>query len=141
MTTFNSKEKEIRASRKKVYDFITDVNNLNALVPEGKVSNFRADRDSCQFNVDGLGQVGIRVVSREPENNILFESEGSVPFNFDVLINLHETGPGTTIMKIILNANLNMIMKAVANKPLKEGVEVIASELADHLNGRVWDNT
>lgn len=139
MTTFKSNEKEISASRKQVYDFVTDVNNLNALIPEGKVTNFQADRDSCQFKVDGLGQLGIRVVSREPENNILFESEGSVPFHFDVLINLHEAGAETTLMEIILNADLNMVMKAVANKPLKEGLEVIASELANHLNGRVWD--
>jgi carbon monoxide dehydrogenase subunit G len=139
MTTFKSNDKEINASRKDVYGFVSDINNFMALVPEGKVRDFEAEKDSCRFTVDGLGQVGVRIASSEPENSIMFESEGSVPFNFNVLVDLREKDEGTTIMKIILNADLNMMMKALARKPLKEGVEVIASELADHMNGREWD--
>jgi carbon monoxide dehydrogenase subunit G len=141
MTTFNSNEKEIRASRKQVYEFVSDINNFTALVPGDKVRNFETERDKCRFTVDGLGRVGVSIVSREPESRILFESEGEVPFDFTVQVDLREAGAGNTIMKILLNADLNMMMKAVARKPLTEGVEVIASELAGHLNRLEWDKT
>ncbi len=134
MTKIESAIKKINAGRKPVYWFLSDVENLNSLVPEGKVTNFSADTDSCKFSVDGLGEVGLRVVSKDPENTIKFESEGSVPFRFKLWIQLKDTGNSETAMKLTIAAELNSMMKMVAEKPLKNGLEVIASQLSDHLN-------
>jgi carbon monoxide dehydrogenase subunit G len=138
VTTFKSSEKKINAGRKDVYGFISDINNFTSLVPEGKVSKFEAQKDSCRFNAEGIGQVIIRIVSSEPGKNVVFESDGSLPFHFNVLIDLEDSGTEATVMKIVLTADLNMIMQAVAKKPLKEGVEVVASQLSEHLNSREW---
>ncbi len=138
VTTFQSSEKKINAGREDVYGFISDINNFTSLVPDGKVSNFEAQKDSCRFKAEGLGEVIIRIVSREPRKNVVFESDGSLPFQFNVLIGLEDSGTGATAMKIVLQADLNMIMQAVAKKPLKEGLEVVASQLSEHLNSREW---
>lgn len=138
MTKFESAEKHIKASRNNVYDFVSDINNFNTLVPEGKVRNFETENDRCSFRVDGLGQVGVRVVSREPYKYVKFESEGSVPFRFNMWIDLEDADDSTTIMKLTMKADLNMMMKMVAQKPMEEGLEVIASQLSDHLNRRQW---
>ena len=138
VTTVQSSEKKINAGREDVYGFISDINNFTSLVPDGKVSNFEAQKDSCRFKAEGLGEVIIRIVSREPRKNVVFESDGSLPFQFNVLIGLEDSGTGATAMKIVLQADLNMIMQAVAKKPLKEGLEVVASQLSEHLNSREW---
>jgi carbon monoxide dehydrogenase subunit G len=138
VTTFQSSEKKINAGRQDVYGFISDVNNFTTLVPEDKVSNFEAQKDSCRFNAGGLGQVIMRIVSREPGKNVVFESDGSLPFQFNVAIELEDSGTEATVMKIVLNADLNMIMQAVTKKPLTEGVEIVASQLSGHLNSREW---
>ncbi len=138
MTKFESSEKIIKVNRSNVYRFISDINNFNALVPGDTVRDFEVDRDGCRFTVDGLGEVGVRVISREPEKKIMFESEGNVPFRINLLIELEEPDPDATLLKLILEADLNMMMKMVAQTPLENGVEEIASRLSDHLNNREW---
>jgi hypothetical protein len=138
MTEIKSSEKVIRTDKGNVYDFLSDINNFSTLVPEGKARDFEADRDHCSFLVDGLGQVGVRVVSREPGKYVMFESEGSIPFQVNLLIELEQFREEDTLMKMTLNADLNFMMKMIALNPLKEGLERAASELTDYLNERQW---
>ncbi len=135
MTTFRSAEKIVNARPSEVYEFISDINNFNNLVPHEKVRDFEADEDSCRFSIDGIGRVGVRIAEKHPVNNIIYESEGS-PFRFNLRVDLDETAEGNTLMKLVLNAELNMMMKMFAKKPLAEGVEIAASRLSDHLNER-----
>lgn len=141
MTKFESSNKKICAGRKPVFDFLSDIKNFNGLVSEDKVKDFHAETDSCTFTVDGLGEIGVRVASREPDDTIKFESEGSAPFKFNLWIQLKETEDESTVIKLTLGAELNMMMKALAEKPLKEGIEIIATRLSDHLNKREWIQT
>ncbi len=138
MTTFESSVKTVKVARKPVYGFLADIRNFGSLVPEGKVSNFEAESDNCRFTIDGLGEVGVRQVTTRPDDTIIFESEGSTPFRFDLSIDLEETGDEDTKLKLTLRAELNMMMKMMASKPLEEGLEMVASELANHLNNRQW---
>lgn len=138
MTEIRSTEKIIRTERKNVYEFISDINNFNTLVPEERAGDFEANRDSCRFSVEGLGQVGIRVVSREPEKNVEFESEGGIPFQVNLLIELDESLPEGTVMKMTLRADLNMMMQMIAKNPMKEGLEKASTKLSDYLNERQW---
>lgn len=138
MTKIESTEKLIKANRDHVFNFVSDINNFNTLVPEDKVRDFETEKDRCSFKVDGLGQVGVRVIEKEPGKYVMFESEGSIPFRFNMWIYLEDAGNETTAMKLTLKADLNMMMKMVAQKPMEEGLEVIASQLSDHLNRREW---
>jgi carbon monoxide dehydrogenase subunit G len=133
MTQYESSEKTINAGRKPVYEYLTDINNFSSLIPAGNVRDFKAGKDNCHFYIDGIGTVGVRLVASETDD-VRFESEGSTPFRFDLLVKLNETGPGSTRLKLVLNAGLNMMMKMVAGKQLEEGVEIAASRLSDHLN-------
>lgn len=138
MTKFESSQKKIHARRKPVFGFLSDINNFRSFAPEDKIKNFHAETDRCSFSVDGVGEIGVRIASIEPDDTIKFESEGSKPFKFNLWIQLKAADDKTTVMKLTLGADLNMMMKAVAEKPLKEGIEIIASQLSDHLNKREW---
>lgn len=138
MTEIRSSEKIIKTERNNVYEFISNINNFSTLVPEEKARDFEADRDSCRFSVDGLGQVGIRVVSREPGKYVVFESEEGIPFQVNLLIELEALGKEGTVMKLTMKADLNVMMKMIARNPMREGLEKAATRLSDHLNGRQW---
>ena len=138
MNKFESSQKTVHAGRKPVFDFLSDITNFSTLVPGEKVKDFHAETDRCSFLVDGLGEIGVRIASQEPNECIKFESEGSTPFKFNLWIQLKETNERTTVIKLTLGAELNMIMKQMAEKPLKEGIEIIASQLSDHLNNQEW---
>lgn len=138
MTRFESSARKIDASRKLVFDFLSDIRNFTSLIPEGKVRDFNPEKDSARFRVDGLGEVGVRVISREPWDTIIYGSEGSVPFGFRLLAKLTKNEDGSTLLHLILEADLNVMMKMMAKKPLEEGIEMVASRLSDHLNDRDW---
>jgi carbon monoxide dehydrogenase subunit G len=138
MTKFESSPKTITADRKNVFSFLSDINNFRSLIPEDQVRDFESEQDNCHFHVDGLGEIGIRIYSREPDEFIRFESEGSKPFRFDLLVHLDELEENTTKMRLIFNADLNMMMRMMAKKPIEEGLEKIATQLSDHLNRHEW---
>jgi carbon monoxide dehydrogenase subunit G len=138
MTNFESTSKTILADRKQVFEFLSDISNFATLVPEGKVRDFESGRDYARFHVDGLGEVGIRIVSDNPYDTITFGSEGSVPFRFSLQVNLTENDPGMTVMSLSMDADLNVMMKMMAKKPLEDGIEMVATRLTEHLNGRQW---
>ncbi len=138
MTTFESSGKKIYAGKKPVFGFLADMNNFTGLIPEGKITDFKLDRDGFRFSFDRFGEVEVRLISREPDNVLEFESEGGLPFRVDLRIDLEESDDSSTIMKLTLNAELNMMMSMMAKKPLEEGVEMVASIIADHLNSNNW---
>lgn len=138
MTNFESSTKTILADRKQVFEFLSDINNFATLIPEGKVRDFESGRDYARFHIDGLGEVGIRIVTENPYETITFGSEGSVPFGFSLQVNLSGTDPGLTVMNLSMEADLNVMMKMMARKPLEDGIEMVASRLTEHLNQRQW---
>ena len=138
MTKFESNIKTVSVPKGSVYGFLSDINNLESLVPEGLVRSFESGNGVFRFNIDGLGQIGVRMVNIQSEDSILFESEGSHPFRFNLGIDLHEMENHQTSLQLTFNAELNMMMKMMAMKPLEEGIERIATELADNLNSRQW---
>src|SRR5450830_1600078 len=83
MTEYTSDIQQIPFSAERVYSKLSDLNNLESVKPliEGKVKDFSFDADSCQFKVDPVGTVRIRIVEREPYKNIKLESVKS-PIEF-----------------------------------------------------------
>jgi carbon monoxide dehydrogenase subunit G len=138
MTTFESSLKTVSVPRKPVFGYLSDIKNFESLVPEGIVKNFVAVKNNCRFNIDGLGEVGVRLATTNPDHTIIYESDGSRPFRFDLIIDLNEQDDQSTLMKLTFRAELNMMMKMMVQKPMEDGLEMIASELVDHLNGRQW---
>ncbi|TVR71506.1 MAG: hypothetical protein EA408_09180 [Marinilabiliales bacterium] len=136
MTTFESTAKTINAPRKPVHGFLSDIGNLEKLVPEGRVRNLEVHQDVCRFTVDGIGEIGIRRLPSREEGVIRFESEGSQPFSFDLAIELDETPGNNTVLRLVLSAKLNAMMRMMARKPIQEGVEIIASMLSEELNNK-----
>ncbi len=134
MTVFESSPKTVKAGRQPVHRYLSDIRNLQTLVPDGKVRNLEVEGDSCRFTIDGIGEVGVRKAKVISDDRIRFESEGSRPFRFDLEIELNEMPGGNTEMRLVLSADLNMMMKMMARKPLQEGVEMVASLLSEELN-------
>ncbi len=87
MTKIESKKAEISASAKEVFDFLSDMNNIEKLLPEGKYSNFKSDVHSCSFKVSSY-TIGLKFVSSEPYTKVSYESAQGTPFPFSLVVHL-----------------------------------------------------
>lgn len=85
MTKFESTVKVIPYSQERVYEKLSDLSNLEALkdrLPEDKVKDISFDSDTLSFSVAPVGQLTLKIVEREPNKCIKFETTNSpLPFN------------------------------------------------------------
>ena len=135
-----------------MYAKLSDLNNLSVIrekfndpatlekfggqVPADKLETIKQqletmtfDADSISMNVSPIGNLCVRVVEREPEKCIKFQSENS-PISFRLWIQVLPESTGGTKMKLTIDADVNPFIKAMVSKPLKEGIERMADVLA-----------
>ncbi|WP_291860207.1 SRPBCC family protein [Marinilabilia sp.] len=132
MTRFESQIKTIQHPASVVYDKLSNFDNFSAVLPADKIKNWESDGDSCRFEVDGVGPVGLKIVEREDHKTIKYSSDGKVPFNFFLWIQLKEVKEGESKLKITLDAHLNPMIKLVAKGPLEKFIGILADGIAGY---------
>ena len=134
---FESNVKHVPYSQERVYNKLSDLNNLeggrerlNEVKDklDGKLEDMSFDRDSITLKVQGIN-LTLRIIEREPLKCIKFEGDKS-PIPLNLWIQILPVTEGEAKMKVTIRAEVNMFMKAMVSKPLQEGVEKLADMLA-----------
>lgn len=137
-----SNVKLIEHNQQIVFDYLANFENLSEYlnsgllekitkqVPQVKISNFESDRDSCKFNITGMGLAEIRVVNREPHKTIKVESSGGLPMSFTFWIQLLPVSSFQTKIRLTLHADLSMMIKMMVGNKLEEGINQLAETLS-----------
>ena len=131
LSTFESSVKLIEAPQQKVYDMLSDLNNLEKAkdqMPSDKLKDLRFDRDSVSVSVAPLGSLTLRVVEREEPKTIMFETANS-PIPFNMWIQLLPASEESTKMKLTVKAELNPFIRGMVSGPIEQGLEKIAEAL------------
>lgn len=136
MIKAESQVKELDSDMKEVFGFLSNLKNLEPHIPADKVRNFIAEENSCSFQVDMIGDATINIVDKEPYKSIKFSGNKNTSFPFDMWVQLKESTPGKTFMKLTLHAEVNMMMKMIVEPILKNGVETIADKIAGFINSQ-----
>ena len=132
MSTFESSIKEIPYSQQKVYNSLSDLNNLEKVkdrIPQDKVKNLIFDQDSVSISVSPVGDIKIHIIEREEPKCIKFETEKS-PVPFFLWIQILPVSEDSCKIKLTLKAELNPFIKGMVSGPLKDGLEKVAEALA-----------
>lgn len=129
MTTIESKQVSIARPAGDLYDFLQDMNNFKELLPQDRISEWKADKDECSFKVQGAATIGLKRASgTRPEHVHLVATERS-PFAFTLDVHLKEDA-GSTMAWQVFNADLNPFIKMMVEKPLKNLFDHIADRMA-----------
>lgn len=139
---YTSQVKQINHNEQVIYNYLSNFENLSGYlnsgliekitekVPQIKITDFSSDRDSCKFNITGLGLAEIRVVNREPFKTIKVESSGGLPISLTFWIQLMAVDNYNTKMRLTLHAEMSMMIKMLAGNKLDEGIDRLADTLA-----------
>lgn len=134
---FESNVKHVPYSQERVYNKLSDLNNLEGVRDrlnevkdklDGKLEDMSFDRDSITLKVQGIN-LTLRIIEREPLKCIKFEGDKS-PVPLNLWIQILPVTEEEAKMKVTIRAEVNMVMKAMVSKPLQEGVEKLADMLA-----------
>ena len=132
MSKFESSIKQINYPVEAVYRNISDLSNLERVrdrVPEDKLQDFQFDSDSVQVSVDPVGVIKLRIIEREENKCVKFETEQS-PLPFNLWIQVLPVNETTSKMKVTVKADIPFMLKGMVSGPLQDGVEKIADALA-----------
>ncbi|MBO7468321.1 MAG: SRPBCC family protein [Bacteroidaceae bacterium] len=138
MNQFESNVKQIPYSQQRVYDKLSDLSNLEQFTEllqqeqekaKIKIEDLAFDSDSISCSVSPVGKLELRIVEREEPKCVKFEATTS-PIPLTLWIQILPVTEETSKMKLTLRTELNIFLKGMLQKPLKEGVEKLAEMLS-----------
>ncbi len=132
MTTFEGPIKSIPYNSELIYGFLSDFNNFEALIPSEKITNWKCSEDTCSFHMEGIGQIGLKIINKEPNKTIKYTADGQTPFHFFLWIKLKETAINDTKIKLTIKAELNLLLKSIVSKHVNKFLEVVTNAIAKY---------
>ncbi|MCM1151792.1 MAG: SRPBCC domain-containing protein [Alistipes sp.] len=134
MQEYISKQQQVLRPAEEIYAAISRFDNLTPALAD-RVEEWRADEERCSFKAKGF-TVKLRMEERVEAKHVkIVGDEGGVPVDFAFWIQLHKVSDADTRLRIVLHAELNMMMKMMIGGKLQEAVDRIAEGIAQAMNG------
>jgi carbon monoxide dehydrogenase subunit G len=128
MSLIESKKVIVNSSSDKVFAFLSDLNNIQLLLPRDKVSDWKSTQQECSFKVQGIYTIALKFASSTPHSVINYQGGEGVPFAFTLHCHLNEVAGGTEGY-MVCDAQLNAFLEMMVKSPLKNLFDYMADRL------------
>ena len=133
MQEYISKQQQIFRSASQIFPLISNFTMLTPAVAD-KVEDWQATEDSCSFKVKGM-TVALRIEEKVENKHVkIVAGEGGLPIDFSFWIQLKEVAERDTRIRMVLHAELNMMMRMMLGSKLQQGLDQAVEGLAKALN-------
>ena len=119
-----------KASIQEVFSFLRDVSNLYHLLPLDKIKDWEASSEHCSFKVQGGIIIPMEFLSDNQPNQLVLKSGVKSPFPFTLTVNLNQVEDQTE-GQLIFEAKVSKMIQLVAEKPLRNLFNTMASKLTE----------
>ena len=131
-----SKRAVVSKAPYELYMAFADMRNFMQFVPDDKREGVTADYDTIHASVQGF-PIGVKVVQRTPYSKIEFADDGA-PFQFRLVMHFDASvDPYKTDFQIVLDADLNFMMKTLLGGKLKDALDKVVDGLVAVSEGRM----
>lgn len=124
-----SKVGRVNKTSKAVYNFLSDFENFSSLIPQDKISDWKVDGDVCTFSVAPVGEIGFKLVEKEPYKLVKLTNMEGTQYTFKFWAQIKELEENITAIKLTMDVDLNPMMQMMAKKPLKEFLDKLVDQL------------
>ncbi len=129
MSQIKSQAVNIHQSDEKVYHFMSDFTNFEQLIPP-QVQEVKISKDSCSFTIQGLPPVNLNITNRTPYSMVQMDAiDGKLPFSLKCT--LEKVDDDSCIAQFVFEAELNMMMKMMVEKPLTNFLNILVEKLKE----------
>lgn len=131
---YESKQQQIFKPAARIFPFISRFDMLTPALQD-KVEEWSATEDTCSFKVKGF-TVALRIVERVENKHIKIAGDDGVgiPIDFSFWIQLHEVSECDTRIRMVLHAELNMMMRMMVGSKIQGGLDKAVEGLAQAFN-------
>lgn len=133
MERYESQQHQILRPAEQIYTLISRFDHLTPAVAD-KVEQWQATENTCSFKAKGF-TVKLRMSERvEPAYVKIVGDEGGIPMDFAFWIQLHKVSDTDTRMRLVLDIELNTMMRMMIGGKLQTGLDQIADAIARAMN-------
>ena len=133
MQEYISKQQQIFRSAAQIFPLISNLSLLTPAVAD-KVEEWQATEDRCSFKVKGF-TVALRIDEKVENKHVKITGDGgTVPMDFSFWIQLHEVTEADTRIRLVLHAELNMMMRMMIGGKIQGGLDKAVEGLAMAFN-------
>ena len=131
---YESKQQQILKPASRIFPFISRFDMLTPALQD-KVEEWKATEDTCSFKVKGF-TVALRIEERVENKHIKITGDpaSGVPVDFTFWIQLHEVSDNDTRIRMVLHAELNMMMRMMIGSKIQGGLDKAVEGLATAFN-------
>ena len=137
MKRIESSVKQIPYPQESVYAKVSNLSNLRELIdriPQDQKQNINLENLECTTDkvsttVSPIGKIELVIVSREPFKCVKMETIQS-PVKLIIWIQIVSTGDSSCKIKLTADADINLFMAKMVEKPLTEAIDKLAETLA-----------
>lgn len=139
MTTVKSEKKIIAASAERVFDKLSNLDNLKPLlesiprdrIPEDKLEmfdNLKISADTITIPAGPVGQITLRVTDRMPYSLIRLQGEGT-PVPMSMQLEIESKGEKECEVQVAIFLDIPIMLKPMVSGPLKKIVDQFSQVL------------
>lgn len=134
MTEIRSREVEVPVSADELRTYLSDLRNMEPLLPEDKVKGFSGSEDEVSFKIQGGLEIRLTRTAPAFDGDVLRLQGGGAPFPFHLDLHVSAEGEGSRA-SVVCEAELNPFLRMMAQKPLEALFQHIAGAVQDKFGG------
>lgn len=124
-----SQKVSVQKSQEELFDFLTNVENYEQLMPESKEKFEVKSKDTFLFALKGMPEIELQIKETNPPNSIILGST-SEKFNFSLEVIIEGAGPELSYAQLFFNGKFNTMMAMMVKKPLKKFIATLAENVS-----------
>ncbi len=133
MEKYESKQQQICHPASLIFPIISRMDLMSPAMKD-KVEEWEASEDRCSFKVKGM-KVALRIAERVENKHVkIVAEEGGIPVDFAFWIQLKQVDERDTRVRMVLHAELNMMMRMMIGGKIQSGLDQAVEGLANALN-------
>ena len=128
MQEYISKQVQILRPAEQIYQVISRFDNLTPAL-QGRVEDWEATELTCSFKAKGF-TVRLLMDERVEPKHVKIIGDG-VPMDFAFWVQLHKVDTNDTRLRLVLHAELNMMMKRLIGSKLQGALDQIVEGISN----------
>lgn len=131
---YTSQQQQIHRPAEIIYTALSNFSNFTPVLAD-KVDQWQATSDTCSFMAQGF-KLGLRIGELTPYTTIKITSDDQVgaPFPFTFWLQLKQEESNDTRLRIVMDVELNMMMKMMLGGKIQDAIDKIAQQIAHAFN-------
>lgn len=112
-------------SQKEMFNFLTNVENYEQLMPESKEKFVAVSQDAFLFQLKGMPEIKLRITeTREPDLVVLGSTAEKFPFHLNIFVESKDAN--SSEVKMEFEGDFNPMMAMMIKSPLKKFITALA---------------